>query len=47
MQGRIQCAKYALLDLCFIRAIDYVQNSDPIVGKLLIKIHDMHADVFK
>ena len=47
VQGRIQCAKYALLDLCFIRTIDLVQYSQPEVGKLMIKIHDMHADIFR
>ena len=47
IQGRVQCAKYALLDLCFIRAIDYVQSSDPALGRLFIKIHDLHAEVFK
>ena len=47
VQGRIQCAKYALLDLCFIRAIDFVQYENPVVGKLLAKIHDLNAEVFK
>ena len=32
VQGRIQCAKYALLDLCFIRAIDFVQYENAVVG---------------
>lgn len=30
-----------------MRAIDYVQYTDSAVGKLLIKIHDLHADVFR
>lgn len=36
-----------MLDLCFVRAIEFVQYSNPIAGNLLIKIHDLHADVFK